>query len=176
MSEDETTRILKRRTYNIDETVINTQNLNQSQNDKVDDSETKIFRPTKEVSGLGINDKKTNIDFTNEPVVGWIVVVEGFGKGNSLTLGYGMNSIGRNPDERVSINYGDEEISRKSHALLTYDPKGKRFYLNHGGGINLTYIGEDPVLQTIELKGREIISIGNTKLCFIPFCGPEFTW
>ena len=60
--------------------------------------------------------------------------------------------------------------------MLTYDHKVKKFYLNHGGGVNITYVAETPVLQTLELKGREIISLGKTELCFIPFCGPEFGW
>ena len=87
-----------------------------------------------------------------------------------------MNGIGRNSDQRVSLDFGDEEISRESHALLTYDTKGRKFYLQHGGGVNLTYVGDSPVLQILELKGREIISIGKTNLCFIPFCGAEFEW
>jgi hypothetical protein len=28
----------------------------------------------------------------------------------------------------------------------------------------------------MELKGREVIGIGQTKLCFVPFCSAEFGW
>ena len=115
-------------------------------------------------------------DFAAEPVVGWLVVVEGPGKGQSVKLGYGMNSIGRGPEERVSLDFGDEEISRHGHAMLTYDSKGRKFYIQHGGGTNLTYLGEAPVLQPHEINGREIIGIGKTQLCFIPLCGPDFEW
>jgi hypothetical protein len=108
--------------------------------------------------------------------VGWLVVVDGPGKGKSVQLGYGMNSIGRGAEERVSLDFGDEEISRRGHAMLTYDTRGRRFYIQHGGGTNLTYVGDAPVLMPHELKGREMIGIGNTRLCFIPLCGPDFEW
>jgi hypothetical protein len=60
--------------------------------------------------------------------------------------------------------------------MLTYDTKGRKFYIHHGGGTNLTYLGDSPVLQPHEITGREVISIGNTKLTFVPFCGPDFEW
>jgi hypothetical protein len=74
------------------------------------------------------------------------------------------------------LDFGDEEISRQRHALVTYDPKGKKFYLQNGEGVNLTYIAETPVLQTTELKGGEIISLGKTELHFVTFCGQNFDW
>jgi hypothetical protein len=111
-----------------------------------------------------------------DPVVGWLVIVNGKGKTNVLTLGYGMNSIGRNPDERISINFGDEEISRTQHAIITYDPRGRKFYVQHGGGKNLTYLADQPLLVPMELKGGEEILIGQTTLRFVPLCGEDFDW
>jgi len=115
-------------------------------------------------------------DPMEDPVVGWVVVVEGPGQGASLTLGYGMNSIGRAPTERICLDFGDTQVSRTSHASITYDPRGKKYFINHGGGKNLTYLGDDPVLSPIELKGGEEVMIGDTKLRFVPFCGEDFDW
>ena len=109
-------------------------------------------------------------------MVGWLVVIEGPGRGQSRPVGFGVTGIGRGESERISLNFGDSEISRERHAILTYDHKGRRFFLQHGGGSNLTYVGDEPVLQPIELKGREVIAIGQTKLCFVPFCGEQFNW
>ncbi len=111
-----------------------------------------------------------------DPIVGWLVIVNGKGKTNVLTLGYGMNSIGRSPDERVSINFGDEQISRNKHAIITYDPRGRKFYVQHGGGKNLTYLGDQVLLVPMELKGGEEILIGQTTLRFMPLCGEHFDW
>jgi hypothetical protein len=112
----------------------------------------------------------------HDPVVGWLVIVVGPGRGNALTLGYGLNGIGRGPRARVRLDFGDLEISRDQHAVITYDPKGRRFYLQHGGGTNLTYLDQQPVLVPSELKGDEIIVLGQTQLRFIPFCGANFDW
>lgn len=112
----------------------------------------------------------------NDPVVGWLVVVFGPGRGNALPLGYGLNGIGRGPRARVRLDYGDLEISRDQHAVISYDPKGRRFYLQHGGGTNLTYLNQQPVLLPSELKGDEIIVLGQTRLRFVPFCGANFDW
>jgi hypothetical protein len=137
------------------------------------DSDTKIFRP----SSKGSNSVAGQSDnFVTEPVVGWLVIIDGPGKGKFVKLGFGMNAIGRSPESRVSIDFGDDQISRENHALLTYDTKNRKFYIQHGGGANLTYLGESPVLQPFELKGNEVISIGNTKLYFVPFCGANFNW
>lgn len=111
-----------------------------------------------------------------DPVVGWLVVVAGPGRGNALTLGYGLNGIGRGPRARIQVDFGDLEISREQHAVITYDPRGRRFYLQHGGGANLTYLNQQPVLMPTELKGDEVIFIGQTQLRFVPLCGADFDW
>jgi hypothetical protein len=111
-----------------------------------------------------------------DPIVGWLVVVGGPGRGHVLKLGHGMNSIGRADSQRCRLDFGDTEVSRKVHATVTYDPRGRKFYLMHGGGQNLTYIGETPVLAPMVLNGGELISLGKTKLKFIPLCGADFDW
>ena len=31
-------------------------------------------------------------------------------------------------------------------------------------------------MQAAPMEARDILQIGETKLMFIPLCGPEFTW
>ena len=112
----------------------------------------------------------------DDPVVGWLVVVEGPGKGRSVQLGYGSNSLGRGATDRVKLDFGDDQISRNGHAVVTYDPRGRKFYVQHGGGTNLTYLGDRPVLTPTELPALSHINIGNTVLRFVPLCGAEFDW
>jgi len=113
----------------------------------------------------------------DDPVVGWLVVVDGPGRGHASALGYGMNSIGRASTERISLDYGDTDMSRTKHTLITYDPRGRKFYLQHGGGQNLTYLKNgSPVLTPVEINGGEEIIVGQTTLRFVPFCGELFDW
>src|SRR5581483_10135050 len=56
-----------------------------------------------------------------DPVAGWVVVVKGPGRGNFCPVYVGMNSVGRDPGQRISLSFGDELISREEHAFITYD-------------------------------------------------------
>ena len=123
------------------------------------------------------DEKSTEADRgMDDPVVGWLVVVEGPGKGRAMQLGYGSNSLGRGATDRVKLDFGDDQISRNGHAVVTYDPRGRKFYVQHGGGTNLTYLGDQPVLAPAELPALSHITIGNTVLRFVPLCGAEFDW
>jgi hypothetical protein len=168
MAEDDTTRIIRR----VDAASATTVKLGARPSSSTDDDpETRIYRPKSATTGAASEGVRAA-----ELVVGWLVVIDGPGRGQSRNVGFGVNGIGRADSERISLDFGDHEISRERHAVLTYDHKGHRFFIQHGGGANLTYLGDDPVLQPTELKGREIIGIGQTKLCFVPLCGPDFQW
>lgn len=112
----------------------------------------------------------------SEPVAGWLVVVKGPGRGGFRPVFVGMNAVGRDPSQRVSLSFGDEAISREEHAFITYDEETRCFYLQHGGKSNLVRLGSDPVLTPTELKPNDLIRIGKTTLLFIPCCGPDFSW
>ena len=187
MSDDETTRIMTRRrkeniganketmSTNSIETQTNRSNYSDV-TDRDDEDNTKLFSPRKKDSSHqpDVNDSENSIK--EDPVVGWLVILDGPGKGNCINLGFGVNGIGRNETNRARLDFGDEEISRDSHALLTYDPKNTKFFIQHGNGKNLTYVGEDPVLQPRELIDKNIISLGNTKLMFVALCSEHFQW
>ncbi len=175
MSSDDTTRVIRPKQKISTDSFTETAYINEtSPAREIKDEETKIFRPKSSGGSEGASSRPS--DYHMDPVVGWLVVLAGAGKGVSIALGYGVNSIGRDVEQRVSLDFGDEEISRRSHASVIYDQKSRKFYVQHGEGINLTYVNDEPVLQPRELFGREEISIGNTRLVFIPLCGPDFEW
>ena len=114
--------------------------------------------------------------FMDDPVVGWLVVVGGPGVGASVRLGNGQNSIGRGDQCRVKLDFGDSQISRSTHAIVTYDPKGNRFYLQQGTGTNLTYLDGSPVLAPTPLPSGSEIVLGDTTLRFVALCDDDFNW
>lgn len=115
-------------------------------------------------------------DAMADPPAGWLVVVAGPGRGNVVTLGNGVNTIGRDRTARVSLDYGDDTISRTGHGSITYDPRHRKFWVHQSGGTNLTYVEDEPVLAPRELAPLAHVQMGNTVLRFVPLCGPEFSW
>ena len=111
-----------------------------------------------------------------DPVVGWLVVVDGPGKGSAVRLGNGQNVVGRGASARARLDFGDTQISRETHAIVTYDPKNNRFWVSQGSGTNLTYLGDSPVLAPTPLLSGTRIVMGETTLRFVAFCDDDFTW
>jgi hypothetical protein len=111
-----------------------------------------------------------------DPVAGWVVVVKGPGRGGFRPVFVGMNSVGRDPGQRVCLSFGDDSISREAHAYITYDEEQRRFYIQHGGKSNLVRLGKQPVLVPTELKPNDLIRLGKTTLRFVRCCGPDFSW
>lgn len=107
---------------------------------------------------------------------GWIVVLEGPGRGASFTILSGVSTIGRGADQTISLDFGDMSISRENHASIAYDEEQNRFYVGHGGKSNIVRRNGAPVLSTEELDDGDLIRIGKTTLRFVALCGPDFTW
>lgn len=110
------------------------------------------------------------------PVAGWLVIVSGPGRGRSLELGYGYNSIGRNNANEVCLPYNDLTISDMGHAFIAYDNLGHKSYVTHGQGRNMIYLNDTPVLGTVEIHSGDSLRIGNTILIFVAFCSAERNW
>ena len=107
---------------------------------------------------------------------GWIVVVDGPGRGSCFTLHVGVSQIGRGDDQAVRLDFGDTSISRNNHAAVAYDDEQGKFYLGHGGKSNLVRLNGMPVLSTEEMTSGDEIRIGETTLKFVALCGEVFTW
>lgn len=111
-----------------------------------------------------------------DPVVGWLVVLSGPGRGNARRLGYGQNSLGREKGERVSLDFGDGSISRSKHCFVLYEPRKRQYFVRPGDGSNLTYLNGDLLSDSRPLTASDILEVGATKLKFVPLCGPDFDW
>jgi hypothetical protein len=149
------------------------------------DEATKVLRPSPRPSAQGTRlfgkdelpgQLEEAADALSDPVVGWLVIVDGPGRGNYIPLGYGQNTIGRNQSERVSIDYGDAQISRESHCFIVYEPNDREFTVLRGMGKGLTYVNQKVVHEPRTIHSGELLRIGATTLRFMAFCGPEYDW
>lgn len=111
-----------------------------------------------------------------DPVAGFLVVVNGPGRGSVYRLGYGINSIGRDAAQRISLDHGDLRVSRETHCVVTFDPAVRKFYVQAGEGPGLTYLDNEAVLKPEELASGNHLRLGDTELRFLALCGEDFGW
>ncbi|MER2556270.1 MAG: FHA domain-containing protein [Candidatus Competibacter denitrificans] len=108
------------------------------------------------------------------PIVGWLAVIAGPGRGQVLALHYGVNDIGRSDKSRVRLDFGDSAIMSDSHAAIIYTARSRRFYLQ-----SLTAeveLNGQPAQESLELAGGAILQLAQTRLRFVPLCGADFDW
>ena len=110
-----------------------------------------------------------------QPVVGWLVGIEGECIGQSFQLREGKNFVGRGEDMDVVIR-GDMAVARKRHACVIFEPRAGIFYAQPGESHELFYLNDNVVLNSEILKSHDVITLGETSLMFIPLCGPDFSW
>jgi hypothetical protein len=110
-----------------------------------------------------------------DPVVGWLVCIDGPDKGRDFRIHTERNFLGRDPAMDIAIA-GDASISRMNHTVISYNPKKHSFSIAPGDARGLTYVNEDELLAAQPLAAYDIIEVGASKLLFVPFCGDRFTW
>jgi hypothetical protein len=110
-----------------------------------------------------------------EPVVGWLVCIEGKHFGKDFRLKSGKNFIGRSREMDVSLAE-DDSVSRDRHAIVVYEPKKHLYLAQPGEAKELFYLNDQVVLSTTEMKYRDVLTVGDSVLMFFPCCDDEFNW
>lgn len=109
-----------------------------------------------------------------EPVVGWLVCIDGPVRGVDFRIHAGYNYIGREAGD-IHIR-GDQQISRQNHAMIAYDSSEQTYFVGPAAGRNLIKVNGKTVLNAMEIRSYDIISIGTTRLIFVALCGEKFKW
>lgn len=130
-------------------------------------------RPKKEMSAtVALN---TNETTGSQPVCGWLVITEGDHKGESFVIHSEKNAIGRGSQFDVNLSF-DKAISKDGDAVITYDSRGKKFYVTLAAGKNNVYHNGNLLLTPEEVKDYDVIEAGATKMVFRSFCNSEFSY
>ena len=108
--------------------------------------------------------------------IGWVVVIDGPGRGASFALTSGLSTVGRDANQTVTLDFGDTSISREGHISIAHDDEDNRTYIGHGGKSNIVRQNDKPLLTTEELRTGDTIRIGKTVLRFVGLCGDDFSW
>ena len=130
-----------------------------------------VGRPEQERKTVAVLEQKTGVN----PVVGWMVCVDGIEKGKDYSLHSGNNFIGRRKGADICLE-NDMAVSRENQGVISYDARHKSFYAVPGTGQNLIYLNGEPLLTAHELRVYDRLEMGNTTLMFVPLCGEEFQW
>lgn len=109
------------------------------------------------------------------PVTGWLVCVDGAAKGTDYRIRAGYNYIGRAEHMDICIA-GDNQIGRDRHAMIAYDQEERVFFFGPADGKSIVRLNGKMVMVPSELHTYDIITIGSTKLMFVPLCGERFNW
>lgn len=110
-----------------------------------------------------------------DPVVGWLVVVDGPDRGRDFRLHAGRNFIGRAAEMHVALT-NDRAVSRDRHAIVVYDPRTNRYRVTPGDSAGLVYRNGAPVDAPQDLEAGDEIELGDTRLRFVPLCTDTFQW
>ncbi|WP_299845582.1 FHA domain-containing protein [uncultured Roseovarius sp.] len=120
---------------------------------------------------------KSGFDADSDPVTGWLVVVKGPGLGHAVSLGTGMNIVGRGSSARCSLPFGDNLISSEDHIRIIYDEDDRKFFIAHGSGKNVSRVNGQILMNTMSLEDDAVVELSKvTKVMFKAFCGSGFDW
>ena len=127
----------------------------------------------------GEDDGRTQVVIKKElgidPVVGWIVTVNGPEKGRDYRIHADNNFIGRHEKNDICIR-GDDTISRERHAVISYDARDNKYYFSPGDGRSIVRHNDKSIFMTVELNAFDTVEIGKTQLVFVPLCTERFKW
>ena len=109
------------------------------------------------------------------PVVGWLVCIEGTAKGRDYKIHSQYNYIGRAHHMDICIS-GDDCISAERAAVIAYDAEEKIFSFGPSMGHNIVRVNGKMLMNAVILNPYDELTIGKTRLIFIPLCGERFDW
>lgn len=108
--------------------------------------------------------------------VGWLLVVQGDGRGHCFGLTTGLNQVGRGDTNAIQLDFGDNAISRQNHFSVVYDEEERKFLLGHGGKSNIIRLNGKAVISNEDLADGDKIKVGSTVLQLKVLCGADFDW
>lgn len=116
---------------------------------------------------------KAVLDGQSSPVSGWIVCVEGSLKGRSYEIRQGMNFVGRDSNMDIAL-LKEPTVTRNKHISIVFEPKKSETFVVPENGIS--YINDALIDSTVLLKENDILTIGELKFIFVPYCNGERKW
>ena len=110
-----------------------------------------------------------------DPVVGWLVCIDGPMRGADFRIHDGYNYIGREIGD-ICIR-GDGQISRERDSMLFFDSDDNSFTFGPHCGKNAVRVnGAKVKSSSVEVKAFDVLTVGTTNMLLVPLCGSQFNW
>ena len=115
--------------------------------------------------------------FERDPAVGFLIIVGGPGLGSFRPIYEGNNTVGRSPENRIPLDFGDDAISNEAQAYVRYDSNDRSFlFVPNLAKTNVVSVNDKRPTGPVPLQPMDVITIGRTQVAFLPFCGADFDW
>lgn len=111
-----------------------------------------------------------------EPVVGWLVAVEGPSRGRDFRLKPGRNVVGRTVESEVYVE--DDDLMSRDHAIVYYYGEINNFYVEDNKSKHGTFIlpAMDLVVERRPIKDGDRIKTGKSVFILKTLCNEAFKW
>ncbi|WP_068267519.1 hypothetical protein [Caviibacter abscessus] len=107
-----------------------------------------------------------------EPVVGWLVCIDGVEKGKDFRIIDQRNFIAINNEIGINILTESTEYS----FTITYNAKQRIFVISPGNTNEIIYLNKNAIYETTLIENYNLIELNTIKLIFIGYCGENFNW
>ncbi len=111
----------------------------------------------------------------NSLFVGWLVCISGANKGKEYKVRDGYNYIGSSASMDIYIEK-DDSIASERAAVIGYDSYTKTFFLSLCGAHTIIRVNSRLLMEQVSLQAYDELTIGETKMIFVPLCGDKFNW
>lgn len=106
---------------------------------------------------------------------GWLVRLDDPERGREYRIQAGYNYLGSDASSDICIS-GDPGISPQHAAVLGYDERMCLFSFGPCGGHLPVRVNGNMILDAVILNAYDVLTVGDTRLLFLPLCGKQFNW
>ena len=107
---------------------------------------------------------------------GWLVVVDGPGRGRSFPLYKEITRVGRGTDQDVRLDFGDDFVSRRAHVTIHHEQDRGLVAVRCGEKHNPVLLNGRLFSGTRLLKHKSRVTIGQTTLRFVAIDDHDAFW
>ena len=130
---------------------------------------------SKESVAIPLQPSPRNVSQSIDAVCGWLICVNGAGRGMYYRILKEKNLISDEKNNFVTVHY-DFTRSEGVSSMILFDDIANDFWLLNCCGHNIVRINGRLLLNATKLNKDDILIIGKTKFVFLPFCGESFQW